>query len=141
MSQVAELLYTTDTTMQNEPDDFQTPHHASEKVRLSEMPEGIFIYGPYGNYVINTVASHEIDVTLTEGKLGLPGDVVVLLATKPAPWQDPEVEPEEVPDVFVPSYRRKVLFSKQFEIQAGTLRRWKPHITIEPDMISEEEDA
>jgi hypothetical protein len=139
MRQAAELLDMTDTTMQDEPADFQTLHYISEEVRLSEISEETFVYRPYGNYVIK-VASNEIDVMLTEGELGLPGDVVLLLANTPAPWQDPEIESEEIPDVFAPSYQRNVLFSKQIEIQKGTLRRWKPHITIDPDMISEEKD-
>ncbi len=140
MSQEEELIYTTDTTMQGEPADFQTFHHLSRKARLPETPERTFIYHPYGHYVIDIVASGEIGVELTEAKLGLPGDVVVFLASRSTPWQDPEDVSEEAPDVFAPSYHRKVLFSKQIPIQTGTLRRWKPHITIDHDMVSEEED-
>jgi hypothetical protein len=141
MRQEAELLYTTDTTMQNEPVDFQTPYYVCENAGWSEMPEDMCIYRPYGNYEINIVASNEIDAVVTKGEVGLPGDVVVWLASRTAPWQDSETETEEIPDIFAPSYQRKVLFSKQVEIQPGTLRRWKPHITIDPDMIAEDEDA
>ena len=140
MSLESELIYTTDTTMQDEPTYFQTVHPLSRKARLPEPPERTFIYHPYGHYVIDIVASGEIDVELTKAELGLPGDVVVFLAGRPAQWQDPEAEFEEVPDVFAPSYHRKVLFSTQIEIQVGTLRRWKPHITIDLKMVSEEED-
>jgi hypothetical protein len=141
MSQEAELIYTTDTTMQAEPVDFQTLHRLSRKEKLPETPERTFIYHtPYGHFVIGIVAGNEIGVELTEAELGLPGDVVVFSASQSAQWQDPEDESEEVPDVFTPSYERRVLFSKPIEIQAGTLRRWKPHITIDHDMVSEEED-
>ena len=126
--------------MQDEPADFQALYHVSEQATLPEMPEKIFIYHPCGYYVVDRVAGSEIDAELTKGKLGLPGDVVVFLASRPTQWQDPEAESDEVPDVFAPSYHRKVLFSKQIPIQAGTLRRWKPHITIDHDMVSEEED-
>ena len=44
------------------------------------------------------------------------------------------------PTIFSGSYHRNVLFSKPIEMQANTLRRWKPHITIAPTMTSEEDD-
>ena len=55
-------------------------------------------------------------------------------------WQPPGAEPAAWRGIFSVTYRRKVLFSKSIEIQAGKLRRWKPQITIDPMMTSEEDD-
>jgi len=38
-------------------------------------------------------------------------------------------------------YHRTVPFSEPIEIHAGQLRRWKPHITIDLTMTSEEDDG
>jgi len=86
------------------------------------------------------VASGKIDTEVAEEQWQSPEDAVVFLKNTSSWWSPPDAELEEFPTIFSGSYHRKVLFSKPIDIQAGQLRRWKPHITIDPTMTSEEED-
>ena len=42
--------------------------------------------------------------------------------------------------VFAPSYRRRILFSQQMDIETSSLERWKPHITIDRRTIERVEN-
>lgn len=93
------------------------------------------------NHYDTTLPSNIVLDRIEKDAIGLPGDRIVVHSAQQTPQgRSPESELEELPDVFSPTYRRRVLFSKSIRIQPGKMRRWKPHIVIDPDTISEDED-
>jgi hypothetical protein len=150
MTQQAELDIPSDDKTIYSSATYPQTHRFWEDIELSaEIGKVVFFrlvtHGPSvsvgAQYIQDIVPSHIILDRLEEDAIGLPGDIVVVCSAHQTPqWPSPEVEPEELPDVFSPNYHRTVLFSKSVRIQPGKMRRWKPHIVIDPDTISEDED-
>jgi len=129
----------TDATMENATD-FRDLYRRT--VRLPGATGGRYIvFHDYHGHCVGmvVVASGKIDTEVAEEQWQSPEDAVVFLKNRSS-WSPPDAEPEEFPAIFSGSYHRKVLFSKPIEIQAGKLRRWKPRITIDLTMTSEEDD-
>lgn len=137
MTQVA---HDTDATMENATD-FRDLYR--RKVRLPGVTGGKYVvfHDHHGHWVgMIVVASGKIDTEVAEEQWQSSEDAVVFLKNKSSWWSPPDAEPEEFPTIFSGAYHRKVLFSKPIEIQPGTLRRWKPHITLDLTMTPEEDD-
>jgi hypothetical protein len=135
----------TDTTTQDQPTDFRVLAGSYQRtVRLRNVAENENSW-----YLIQ---SSDIDVDVgsdvVETKQWSPGKVVVFLAsifvakpTQSLPDMGPETEEFAFPPLFSALYHRNVLFSQAIEIQPGRLRRWRPQMTFDPSLLSEEEDA
>ena len=135
-----QVAHDTDATMENATD-FRDLYR--RKVRLPGVTGGRYIvfHDHYGHcFGMIVVASGKINTEVAEEQWQSPEDVVVFLKNRSTWWSLPDAESEEFPTIFSGSYHRKILFSKPIEIQAGTLRRWKPHITIDLTMTPEEDD-
>jgi hypothetical protein len=149
MTQQSELVIPTDDPTMGSPSAYPQTHRFYEDIEPSaETGKVVFFrFGTHSPSVsvhtqyILEVPSHIVLGRLEKDAIGLPGDRVIMCSAHQTPqWPSPEVEPEELPDVFSPNYHRTVLFSKSVRIQPGKMRRWKPHIVIDPDTISEDED-
>jgi hypothetical protein len=135
----------TDTTMQDQPTDFRVLTGSYQRrVRLRNVAESENSW-----YLIRS-SDVNVDVgsDVVEAKQWSPGKVVVFLAsifaarpTQSLPGTGPETEEFEFPALFSALYHRNVLFSQEIEIQPGRLRRWRPQMTFDPSLLSEEEDA
>jgi hypothetical protein len=135
----------TDTTMQDQPIDFRVlagSFHQRVKFRHVAESENFW-------YLMQS-SSVEVDVgsDVVETKHWSPGKVVLCFANMSPAGSiqtlsnpGPETEEGAFPTLFSASYHRKVLFSKELEIQPGKLRRWKPQTTFDPALLSEEENG
>ena len=135
----------TDTTTQDQPTDFRVLTGSFQRrVRLRNVAQS----ENYGYLIQSRDVDVDVGSDVVEAKQWSPGKVVVFLAricaarpTQSLPDMEPATEEFEFPTLFSALYHRKVLFSQEIEIQPGTLRRWKPQMTFDPSLLSEEEDA
>jgi hypothetical protein len=135
----------TDTTMQDQPTDFRVLTGSYQRrVRLRNVAESENTW-----YLIQ---SSDIDVDVgsgvVEAKQWSPEKVVVFFAsifasrpTQALSNTGPETEELAFPTLFSALYHQHVLFSQEIDIQPGRLRRWRPQMTFDPSLLSEEEDA
>jgi hypothetical protein len=135
----------TDTTMQDQPTDFRVLTGSYQRrIRLRNVAESENSW-----YLIQSSDSDvNIGSDVSEAKPWSPGKVILFLASIVAarPMQSlPDTEPETkelaFPMLFSALYHRNVLFSQEIDIQPGRLRRWRPQMTFDPSLLSEEEDA
>ena len=135
----------TDTTMQDTPTDFRVLTGSYQRrVRLANVAQSEH----YGYLIQSSDVDVDVGSNVVEAKQWSPGKVVVFLvsifaarSTQSLPDTAPETEEFEFSTLFSALYHRRVLFSQEIEIQPGKLRRWRPQMTFDPSLLSEEEDA
>jgi len=135
----------TDTTTQDQPTDFRILTSSFQRrIRLPNVAQS----ENYGYLIQSSDVDVDVGSDVVEVKQWSPGKVVVFLArifaarpTQSLPDTEPATEEFEFPTLFSALYHRRVLFSQEIEIQPGKLRRWKPQMTFDPSLLSEEEDA
>jgi hypothetical protein len=135
----------TDTTMQDQPTDFRVLTGSFQRrVRLPNVAQS----ENYGYLIHSSDIEVDIGSNVVEAKQWSPGKVVAFLAsifaarpTQSLPDTGPKTEEFAFPTLFSALYHRNVLFSQEIEIQPGRLRRWRPQMTFDPSLLSEEEDA
>ena len=74
--------------------------------------------------------------------VGLPGDCTVTSAPWPILWSEPDVlEPTRSRGTFSVRASSKPLFTLNLDLAPGSLRRWKPKVTLDRRTLDRMDDA